>query len=540
MATADTSHLRHTSKSSISALEAARARIRKDDQSFEPRTPPHRNRSIVSSFGSSSSPLSSFRNEEDAIIFEFGSRWLRAGFEGESNPVCAVGFGPEESRKAGDYRGWMRPRPAGDTDDPKQHLDAEEWARGHELWRMDLREVDLGLVDDKIERAFRDIYNTYLLTDAGNARLVLVLPSVMPHPILSAILTTLFNRWRFPSITLLPSAAMTAVAAGLRTALVVDLGWAETTVTAIYEYREVETKRSTRAMKLLLQKMGSMLSNLDDEKSAGKNDTISVRFDYCEEVVNRYAWCHCAEDDEAANGVVAIPSPSNPNSAYAQVPLSRFAGPVEDALFAAGTEDHEIDDHEKPVHALVYNALLALPPDVRGACMSRIVFVGGGSKIPGVRQRIMNKVSNLVAEHGWDAMRGNAITKQRKRLEELRISKPRQDDYDNQAESDETEAQEPDLDFVEQKLRRNQPRDSKPAIHGQFRQVNSLGAWAGASLVTSLKIRGFVEIEREKFLQQGLAGATRDPDAHHIANRQSGIRSSMVSDRSSWTLAGWG
>ncbi|CRG92541.1 hypothetical protein PISL3812_09602 [Talaromyces islandicus] len=537
MATTDASHLRHTSKSSISALEAARARIRKDDQSFEPRTPPHRNRSIVSSFGSSSSPLSSFRNEEDAIIFEFGSRWLRAGFEGENNPVCAVGFGPEESRKAGDYRGWMRQKPAGDTDNPEKSLDAEEWARRHELWRMDLREVDLGLVDDKIERAFRDIYNTYLLTDAGNARLVLVLPSVMPHPILSALLTTLFNRWRFPSITLLPSAAMTAVAAGLRTALVVDLGWAETTATAIYEYREVNTKRSTRAMKLLLQKMGNMLSYLDREESAEKSDNISVKFEYCEEVVNRYAWCQCAKDDETSTSVVAIPSPSEPDSAYARVSLSRFAGPVEDALFAADTEDHEIDDHEKPIHQLVYNALLALDPDIRGACMSRIVFVGGGSKIPGVRQRIMNEVSNLVAEHGWDAMRGNAVTQQRKKLEELRLSKPRHDE--NQAESDETEANEP-VDFVEQKLRRNQPRNSKPAIHGQFRQVNSLGAWAGASLVTSLKIRGFVEIEREKFLQQGLAGATRDPDAHHIANRQSGIRSSMVSDRSSWTLAGWG
>lgn len=539
MATADASHLRHASKSSISALEAARARIRKDDQSFEPRTPPHRNRSIVSSFGSSSSPLSSFRNEEDVIIFEFGSRWLRAGFEGENTPVCAVGFGPEESRKAGDYRGWMRQKPARETGNPEKRLDAEEWAKSHELWRMDLREVDLGLVDDKIERAFRDIYNTYLLTDAGNARLVLVLPSVMPHPILSALLTTLFNRWRFPSITLLPSAAMTAVAAGLRTALVVDLGWAETTVTAIYEYREVETKRSTRGMKLLLQKMGSMLSNLDREGAAKNDDSISVKFEYCEEVVNRYAWCECSEDDEAIDRVVAIPSPSKPDSAYTQVPLLRFAGPVEDALFAIGTEDHEIDDHEKPIHGLVYNTLLELPPDIRGACMSRIVFVGGGSKIPGVRQRTMNEVSSLVAEHGWDAMRGNAVTQQRKKLEELRISQPRQDD--NQAETNETEeTQEPELDFVEQKLRRNQPRDSKPAIHGQFRQINSLGAWAGASLVTSLKIRGFVEIEREKFLQQGLAGATRDLDAHHIANRQSGIRSSMVSDRSSWTLAGWG
>ncbi|KAH8695440.1 putative actin-related protein RO7 [Talaromyces proteolyticus] len=450
----------------------------------------------------------------------------------------------------------MKTKQDANTGEQKEWIDAEEWAKRHELWRMDLRETDLGLVDDKIERAFREIYNNYLLTDAGNARLVLVLPSVIPHPLLSRILTSLFNRWRFPSITLLPSAAMTAAAAGLRTALVVDIGWAETTVTAIYEYRETSTKRTTRAMKSLLQEMGKMLSNIESstEEATDKANDISVKFEYCEEVVNRFAWCKFRETDETPDKVVSIPSPSKPDSGYVQVPLSRFAKPVEDALFANGADDHELDDHEKPVHVLVYHILLALPPDVRGACMSRIVFVGGGSKIPGVRQRVMKDVSSLVIEHGWDSMRGRAVRKQKSKQWELAIRQPHQDEDQSQngtKEDDEPEksAEQPgqqpqqqseELDFVEKKLRRKQPRDSKPFIQGQFRQVDSLGPWAGASLVTSLKIRGFVEIEREKFLQHGMAGATRDPDSHHVADRRSGIRSSMVSDRSSWTLAGWG
>ncbi|OKL63349.1 hypothetical protein UA08_01537 [Talaromyces atroroseus] len=573
MATTDS---RHASKSSISALEAARARIRKDDQSFEPRTPPPlRNRSIVSSFGSSSSPLSSFRNEEDAIILELGARSLRAGFEGDSAPMCTVGFGPEESRKAGDYRGFLRSKGPGNTPDP---LDAEEWVKSYELWRMDLREVDLGLVEDKVERAIRDVYNNYLLTDAGNARLVLVLPSVMPHPLLSVILGTLFNRWRFPSITLLPSATMVAAAAGVRAALVVDLGWGESTVTAIYEYRDMGTKRSTRAMKPLMQQMGQILSNLEDasdqKESKRVGNKIFTNFDYCEEVVSRFAWCKCAADDseEDLDRNVAIPSPSEPDSSYVQVPFSHFTKPVEANFFAEGTDEHELDDDEKPIHILVYNALLELPPDIRGACMSRIIFVGGGSKIPGIRQRTLNNVMSLVAEHGWDATRGRAVEEQRKKMHELSISKKRNcgtsvkgvtqttvaDAQDNPeegaAEEDEDEekeegkkqsveearAAESELDFVEQKVRRNQSRNNKSYIHGQFRQVESLGAWAGASLVTSLKIRGLVEVEREKFLRDGLASASRDVDGHHIADRRSGIRSSVVSDRSSWTLAGWG
>lgn len=480
-----------------------------------------------------------------------GARSLRAGFEGESTPMCSVSFGPEESRKVGDYRGWAKSNKSTTEGGGVSFLDAEDWVKNHELWRMDLREVDLGLVEDKLERAVREIYNNYLLTDAGNARLVLVMPSVMPHPLLSVVLETLFDRWRFPSITLLPSAAMVAAAAGVRAALVVDIGWAETTVTAIYEYRDIASKRSTRAMKTLMQHMGQMLSHLDNstQEDTKRDGKISVNFDYCEEVVSRFAWCQFAADDENLNKNVSIPSPLSPDSEYTEVPFSQFAKPVEANYFATGTDEHELDDEETPIHNLVYNALLELPPDVRGTCMSRLIFVGGGSRIPGIRQRILNEVSSMVAEHGWDATRGRAVEEQRKKLQELKISRelknaPEQkvDTTDEaQKELSSEEKQNEEIDFVEQRIRRNQARNIKPSIQGQLRQVESLGAWAGASLITSLKIRGLVEVEREKFLRDGLLSATRDLDGpHQVADRRSGVRSSVVSDRSSWTLAGWG
>ena len=89
---------------------------------------------------------------------------------------------------------------------------------------MDLEHFHIGLMDDKFEQAVQEAYNKFLLTDAGSARLFLVLPSVLPHPILSSLLTTFFNPWNYPSITLLPAPAVAAVAAGLRSALIVDIG----------------------------------------------------------------------------------------------------------------------------------------------------------------------------------------------------------------------------------------------------------------------------------------------------------------------------
>lgn len=522
-----------------------------------PHTPQHQLRSNNSSFASTSSG-SSFRGEEDAIIFELGSRWLRAGFEGDSVPMCIVGFGPEESRRAGDYRGWLNYGPSTDS---QQAVNADDWASAHELWGMDLRKVDLGLVEDKIERVIRETYNKHLLTDAGTSRLVLVLPSLLPHPLLASTLSILFNRWRFPSITLLPGPAMSATAAGVRSALVVDLGWAETTVTGVYEYREITHKRSTRAMKSLLQETGRFLTQLAPNSNRDP-DSLSVNFNYCEEVVSRFAWCKPHAEPEAPNdqqdathNTVPIPSPSDPGSEYIDIPFSKLAEPVEKALFAFGLSECDLDDQEKPIPLLIYNTLLALPPDVRGICMPRIVFVGGGSNIPGIRQRLLTEVSSLIEQHGWSQVRGKAVERQRQRLQNLTLSKQQQSrpTSTNQQEAPETEPgfspqqplkdqteEEPvEIDFVEQKLQRNRDKDTKPPVQGVLREVESLGPWAGASLVTSLKVRGLVEIEREKYLQHGLAGASRDLESHgHVPDRRSGLRSG--GDRSSWTLAGWG
>ncbi|KNG85694.1 actin-related protein RO7 [Aspergillus nomiae NRRL 13137] len=543
-------------------------------QSGRPSTPQHHLRSNNSSFASTSS-ASSLRGEEDAIVFEFGSRWLRAGFEGDSTPTCVVGCGPEDSRRAGDYRGWLKASLNADTLRP-QPVKAEEWTGAYELWKMDVRDVDLGLVEDKIERMFRETYNKYLLTDAGTARLVLVVPSIMPHPLLSSVLSTLFSRWRFPSITLLPSPTMAVAAAGLRSALVVDLGWAETTVTGIYEYREIATKGSTRAMKSLLQETGRFLTRLSSN-SNGDADEISVNFEYCEEVASRFLWCKPQAGDHGSSATsqltdpqegdsgpteediasllhktVSIPSPSNPSSNYMDIPFSKLSEPVEKVLFAKGVADCDLDDEEKPVALLVYNTLLQLPPDVRGICMSRIVFVGGGANIPGVRQRVLAEVSSLIDQHGWSPVRGKVIEQQRQMLQILRLNE-RQTSVNNANDStppspktsvgkgdqEKRATEEEEIDPVEEKLRRSRDKDTKPAVQGVLREVESLGPWAGASLVASLKIRSLVEIEREKFLQHGLTGASRDFDTHgHVPDRRSGLRSG--GDRSSWTLAGWG
>jgi len=370
---------------------------------------------------------------------------------------------------------------------------------------------------------------------------------------------------------------MCAVAAGLRSGLVVDIGWAETIVTAIYEYRECHSNRSVRAMKLLMKEMGRLLNsfsgqsgNQNKQASEGEQEKLQrhVTLEYCEEVATKLAWCrplqsnHSSTIDRLSNlsvsegnvagnetghpntnySYVSIPLSAAPSSAMRRIPTEALADPADRAFFAGDSKDNGSDDNELPLHILIYRALLALPPDMRGTCMSRIIIAGGGSRIPGLKKRIMDELAKLIECYGWDSRRGRLIDSQREKLRE--VSRNRQATQGalngDLAVSDPSTQQAKDV--IEEKLRRNQSRDAPPSVHGVLRQVESLGPWAGASLVASLRVKGLVEIDRDKFLQHGLAGASRDIEVSTVPQRLSlgpGVQRTGIGDRSSWTLGAW-
>lgn len=81
-------------------------------------------------------------------MIELGSRLTRAGFAGDAVPKATLECGPEQQRRVGDLRAWQEPRRRAGLD----------WAPEHEIWRYDLREIELGLVQDKLERVIRDAF----------------------------------------------------------------------------------------------------------------------------------------------------------------------------------------------------------------------------------------------------------------------------------------------------------------------------------------------------------------------------------------------
>ena len=547
---------------------------------------PHTPKRLISS--TFSSPAASYRSEEDILVFQFDTRSFRAGFGGESAPRCILSFGPENCRRVGDYRQWNPTY----GDRGRNKVRANDWGREYELWQMDLREVDLGLVGDKIERAVQEAYTKYLLLDTKARKIAIVLPSVLPLPLLSSILSTLFNSFQSPVITLLSKPTMAVVAAGLRSGLVIDIGWEETVFTSIYEYREIRHLRTTRAMKMVTLHMAKVLQaeliqerghSFDVQKTPEKeNEPLIVTFEHAEEVTTRLAWCrHDAQKPdpeerlakhfdtlEIPESPVPVDSKTSkedrtftipllsPSAPAEHVPFNLLCSPVETALFANGRSSHDLDDHEQTLPYLLYKSLLSLPPDVRGICMSRIILTGDGSNIPGLKMRLLDELSKTVQHRGWDHVWGRATDKHHRRARELatnlegaasetqtiRKSTERNGDPPKDAQSVPAAAFEPQVpDQIEDKLRRDEAKGTKPLVSGLIRGVETLGAWAGATLVAGLRIKGIVEIERDSFLQHGLAAAKKGTDPSVVHSRQSfgpGMPSSGV-EKVGWTLGQW-
>jgi hypothetical protein len=107
-------------------------------------------RTITSTFGSPSA----LRAEEDCVILELGARYLRAGFAGDAAPKAVIDFGPETQRRPGDYRRWE----VAYDKLWRNRIKGGSWGEAYELWKPDLRGLDLALVGDKIDRALRDAF----------------------------------------------------------------------------------------------------------------------------------------------------------------------------------------------------------------------------------------------------------------------------------------------------------------------------------------------------------------------------------------------
>ena len=428
----------------------------------------------------------------------------------------------------------------------------------------------------------------------------MVLDSASPLPLISSVLDTLFNRFQTPSVSILSTATMATIGAGVRSSLVVDMGWNEMIITSVYEYREVKSTRTIRSGKFLLGQVSKFLEELvpsskteeetdktekrksqQEEERKKKSKKVqnahNVSFQECEDIIHRLMWCRPStfgssqrqsaqletveEQDETelesqatsqSPGIAHVPLQSLPEPKTIDIPFEKLADICDDTFFAPTAASTEFDDDDLPVHILIYQHLLGIPIDVRGICMPRIIFTGGCSNILGIKERIIDEMTNLIDKRGWEPVSG-------KRAEQLRSNgKIQRDSIKSQASdtsvanseaTDDSETtvkstatSEPEADPVEAKVMRH--RQVAPLLQGQVRVINSLGPWAGASLLCQLKIPAIATVDRDLWLQHGVYGASRASDVDVKTQRQgmsaAGMMRGSGGHHSNWTLGAWG
>ena len=487
----------------------------------------------------------------------------------------------------GDYRRWL----PGYEERPKKRRRLNTWGDDYELWKLDLRGFDVGIVGDKVERAVREAYTKHLLLDSKSRKVYLVLPSVLPQQILNEILRTLFENFQMPSVTLLSPSILSTAAAGCRSGLVVDIGWTETIVTAVYQYRETCQYRTLRGMKNLTRNMALVLNQSERQKkrhpavaqigkdAEGQDETTKVSVEQAEDISARMVWCRRKSltspkpdsvahnfstltlDDrmsqdyqpegifiEDCSKLLPIQSPFSPSQSL-HLPFSAFSDVAENSFFSPKSSAYNLDDHEQPLPELIFKCLVSLAPDVRSVAMSRIMFTGGGSQVPGLKSRVMEDIAAIIDQRGFDPVIGKAFFYIYRRIKEINSNRQSRKLPDNDTDTASelptrtlaSEVAQTD-DEIDQKLRKEQEKQSMPTVSGMLRCVESLGAWAGGSLLGSFRIKGIVDIEKEAFLQHGLAGAKRESDINPLQQRKSytaDIGRPGIGDRSSWTLGAW-
>jgi actin-related protein len=463
--------------------------------SFAPGTPgsprtPLIGRTISGQYGS---PGALSREPEELVIYELHPRSISAGFAGESRPRCVHRFGYHlgDGRRVGDFREFSQ------SPGKKVQRDKDDvrWSESYELYCANVRDLDLGLMSDRLERAVRQIHTEHLqLVSSRQLKAALVIPSLTPTPILEVVLRVLFQHYaQPPTITLLTTPVLSCLSAGLRSALVVEIGWEETTITAVGEHKIAAERRTVKGAKLLAKEMAGLLQTVSGEKN--------VDFAFTEEVMRRMAWCKPRFTDDAhdsEDATIDIPPP-NDTSPGISVPFSHLAQPAEKAFFQPSTDDHDLSLPE-----LMFNTLLTLPVDFRALCMSRIVLTGPHSNIPGLKTRLLAELSQIINKRGWDVVEsyGSAAKPLPKRLLERVANAPPVTSSDTNGGIPISERPHDDLaDRLSQQVLHSTTKDKEKVVKGVVRGVETLGAWSGASLMASLRVKGKGEIDKEEFLR---------------------------------------
>jgi len=150
-------------------------------------------------------------------------------------------------------------------------------------------------------------------------------------------------------------------------------------------------------MKRLSWATKTLLEGKIHSEDSNQRVEAAVSFEEVDEVLARMAWCKNSKDDSRfAEKIIHVPI----SGTEIEVGFQHFSNVVEDVFLDA--DSTKTDEDDKPLPLLMFQALLALPIDLRQVCLSRIIVTGDGGSIPGLRSRLLAELAHIVSARSWD------------------------------------------------------------------------------------------------------------------------------------------
>ncbi|VDK67832.1 unnamed protein product [Onchocerca ochengi] len=271
----------------------------------------------------------------------------------------------------------------------------------------------------RLVKFFRELFFRHLLTVAKDRRIVIVESILKRTSYRNAIARVLFNTFDAPSVLFAPSHLLATFPFGVSNALVIDVGYSETTVVPILEgvtmLYQLETscigaKYLEKRVYELLRKYGKVLTLLGTERSLTDDDDILLKKEHIlEDIVVRF--CFATRMDR---GKMIQASEYNPEREIPKAPCDVRLPFGEGMLVVPGLIREwsaeiifEENDDIKSLPQLILDAIYRCPIDARRKLLDSIILIGGTTRMKGFSARLRDEILRSLTASAYAIKLGN-------------------------------------------------------------------------------------------------------------------------------------
>lgn len=306
--------------------------------------------------------------DKQAVVLDIGTEFTKVGFAGEHAPRHII---RTEIKKM--INGELRSVKLFDKPNPN---DSEAFCLYKEFFHM--------------------LYFKYLLVNPKERRVVICESMLKPIHIRNTIARVLFRHFEVVSIVFIPNHLLALFAVGIQTGLVIDCGYAETTVVPIYEQIPILTAMEyiDLAGKAVHESINKHITENAIVEIKGEEKSAKSNLNLFESVLEDIK-VRCCFVGRHATDLVAVP---------VRYPLGgdkvlhidgKLRAHAMDMLFEGNEEDQSIV-------TVVLDAILKCPIDCRKELMQNIVLIGGSVMSPGFDSRLFAELKFLLSSDSYN------------------------------------------------------------------------------------------------------------------------------------------